>query len=762
MMLHSETFVQLLNTVHQPVLLLSPEGIIMAVNTAFCETFECHIQNVVSQSLYKLHGGAWAQPVLERAIQTVLNRQAFLKGISVVVHIPPTREYMLRANLSRLHEAENGAATVVVALEDMSAQKKSYETLRALYKSLTDYQRTVDSIAIVSRTDEHGLIIDVNSNFCTISGYSRQELLNNTHRLVNSGLHPHRLFVDMWRIISSGKIWRGELCNRTKSGALYWVDTIITPIFNDDGKIVQYLSLRMLITEKKEAEVELQRAIERADSANQAKSEFLANMSHEIRTPMNAILGFADLLQAQIEDEKPRSYLQTIINSGRTLLSLINDILDLSKIEAGKLELRIEPTDVAELIESVVEMFSERAAQKHLILESVIQPLVSTTLLVDEIRIRQILFNLIGNAIKFTHQGFVRITVFLKPVYSGSNAYTLHFAVADSGIGIHPDDVERIFDPFVQQDSRGTRLYGGTGLGLSIVKRLVQMMNGTITLKSTQGEGSEFSVSLPCTAIDQTSLIDDIVPGQDQDSHTVLFFHPLVLVVDDVDNNRWLLRSLLEEYGITVIEATNGMEALHLLETQRPALILMDVRMPVMNGYDATRHIKNLPEFRTVPVVAVTASAILPSPDDYTMPVLFDGYIRKPFSRRQLLAELQRFLPSTAENLPAQSMSVKVTLSNPLTALQSLSATHRTMLKEEFSPALCQRLHYLQTTQIIDEVETFARSLVEIGRKHSFEPLQMLGAVLEGQAQRLELQAMQRTITEIQQLAENLQTLPNE
>jgi PAS domain S-box-containing protein len=383
-----------------------------------------------------------------------------------------------------------------------------------------------------------------------------------------------------------------------------------------------------------------------AEEANKAKSEFLANMSHEIRTPMNAILGFSEILHNTITDEKSKKYLATILNSGRTLLSLINDILDLSKIEAGQMEISEEPMRIKLVLNEIAQIFQARSAEKNLTININIDDNFPEVIMVDDVRLRQILFNLVGNAIKFTHSGGVELNAKSTPSPISDKLVDVEIAVADTGIGIDPALHENIFKSFYQIESDNTRKYGGTGLGLSITQKLVQIMGGTIIVDSQPEAGSTFTILLRSIEISsyepQKKTIFDWKAGD------IIFDKATLLIVDDVDFNRELVKSFLSESGFTIIEAVNGKMAIDMVKIHQPDVVLMDLRMPEMNGYEATEILSNLPETKHVPIVAFTASSM--KHDEDLIRRLFKDYLRKPIGRDELINCLMQFIPHKKQN----------------------------------------------------------------------------------------------------------------
>jgi signal transduction histidine kinase/ActR/RegA family two-component response regulator len=383
-------------------------------------------------------------------------------------------------------------------------------------------------------------------------------------------------------------------------------------------------------------------AREKAEDADRAKSDFLAMMSHEIRTPMNSILGFGELLHDLVDTPQEKHFAKAILTSGNSLLSLINDILDLSKIEAGKLDLNPESVLIDQFAENLQTLFSFRAAEKGLHYEFVIDPKTPPRLTFDALRLRQILVNLVGNAIKFTREGSVTVSLRADPV-AGADTVMLHIDVTDSGIGIPEDRIAEIFRPFYQIDSRQGRQFQGTGLGLSISRRLIEAMEGTLSVESELGKGSVFRVTLPTRMSRRT----DEILAADKASGPIDFnlLRPAkILVADDVPLNRDLIRNYLAGSHHQIIEAENGEQAVSLCIKHHPDIVLMDIRMPALDGREALAKLRSMEDTRHIPLIAVTASSLLNSQEE--LKSMFDGYADKPLNRGALYQQLARFIPA--------------------------------------------------------------------------------------------------------------------
>ena len=744
-------------------------------------------------------------------------------------------------------------ATTRLALQDAQASMEQ----------LVVQKFALDQHAIVATTNVEGAITYVNDKFCEISGYARLELLGQDHRIVNSGVHPRGFFKAMYAAVARGSVWRGEVCNRSKAGELYWVQTTIVPVIGTNGKPREYIAIRSDITERKlyEQELrlhrehlsqlvdegtreltarerqlkvivdnipglvsywdkdlvnrfanpvymdwfgilpdtmvgrhlrdvfgpsryqvslprvkaalrgeaqhfetrypyrgnvedmrfgqvhyipdysddavvgffviafdidELRRAKEVATQANHSKSEFLANMSHEIRTPMNGVIGMVDILQQTNLTPDQRRMADTIQKSSLALLNVLNDILDISKIEAGKLVVESIPTVLREVVESVAQLLENSATAKQVALSVRVAPEVPQQFLSDPMRLRQVLLNLLGNAIKFTHSAPDRpgqVSLRVEPHRLPGGEAVVRLIVTDNGIGIGPQQIDAVFQPFSQADESMARRYGGTGLGLSICRRLVELMQGRILLTSTLGEGSEFVVELPLRLVQADepsqvtgwkavgSSVDMAYATVKPMGDTAPTRGNVILVVEDNETNRVVLQEQLRLIGYPSKVAEDGLVALEMLAKNQYALLLTDCHMPRMDGFELTQTIRRFEgEGPRMPVIAITANA-MQGEAQRCLANGMDDFLLKPVRIGELAKTLAKWL------MPPQGLGQEVEMvatlgTAPSTAALKVwdSATLGIMVTED--PGVQRRLLEKFLANSTDLVQTMEDALV--------------------------------------------------
>ena len=518
-------------------------------------------------------------------------------------------------------------------------------------KALAEFKDALDAHCIVAITDTRGKITYANDKFCAISKYSREELIGQSHRIVNSNYHSKAFMEELWQTISNGKIWQNIIKNKTKDGSFYWLDTTIVPFIGVDGKPTQYISIRSDITTSMQAQEtlhdahqELRQANAELDKSARLKDEFLANMSHELRTPLNAILGLSESLLEEVHSPlSPRQHksITTISNSGEHLLSLINDILDLSKIEAGMLELNLQKVQLKEFCESCLIFVRTQALKKNLQVGFQMEQ-ESRSVLVDPMRLKQILVNLLTNAVKFTPQG-KRIGLIVKFPKEDSS---VEFHVWDKGIGISPDDRDKLFKPFSQVDSGLNRSQEGTGLGLALVAKLTDLHGGNVKLESETGKGSRFIVTLPLhlsaasnPPLESTAL--EINKPRMVDSPPSRTFK--ILLAEDNETNIETIGGYLTEHGFEMSYAKNGVMAVEMAAELQPDLILMDIQMPLMDGITALKFIRKNVVLQTIPIIALTALAMFGDRERCIAAGATD-YLSKPVVLKSLLGLIRQLI----------------------------------------------------------------------------------------------------------------------
>lgn len=496
-----------------------------------------------------------------------------------------------------------------------------------------------DSVII---TDSRRQIIWTNDAFHKITGYSEAESVGNTpSELLNGPDTSEETVAEIGRALGEGQPYRTEILNCCKSGREIWMDANLVPILSEDGAVEMVISIERDITDLKLHEEQMARAMKAAEHGERAKSEFLANMSHEIRTPMNGIIGLSDLLSECDLDDEARSYAATIQASAQSLLAIINDILDFSKLDANQMIIDPVEYDLRGCINDCLRLFEKQAADKGLFLDVVEDAVLPTRVVGDDGRLRQVLVNLIGNALKFTHSGGITI----KPsVTTEDGRLRLRLEVSDTGIGIPQDRLDHIFDKFSQADSKTTREYGGTGLGLAISRLLARRMGGDITVRSCEEKGSTFVAT----------MMLDAPSGDVQEAHAAVLDPGVittglnVLVAEDNKTNRFLIRKYLKDLDIILRFAENGQEAVDLARDIAPDVVFMDMSMPVMDGLEATRHIRK--EQRAQPrIIALTANAFA-SDKAACLEAGMDDFLAKPVRKTDLIAKLMQFQPPVVSN----------------------------------------------------------------------------------------------------------------
>lgn len=539
------------------------------------------------------------------------------------------------------YPVSEGAREAVIILRDVTPQKKAEEQTAHLAAIVTS-----SNDAIISKSI-NGTISVWNKSAEKIFAYSSEEVIGkNISILIPQGLEDEEESL-MEKVKNGEVIEQHETKRKRKDGKLINVSFSVSPIRDTGGKITGISEIVREITEQKRFEQELieaKRNAERekklAEQAMDAKQQFLSNMSHEIRTPLNAIIGFTKVVLKTNLDEKQKEYLNAIKVSGDALIVLINDILDLAKVEAGKMTFEEIPFKLKDSISSMLHLFETKLVKKKIDLVKHYDSSIPEVLLGDPIRLHQIILNLVSNAIKFTSQGKITFSVKLK--HETTNAATLEFIIEDTGIGIAEDKLDSIFNNFQQASQGTTRLYGGTGLGLAIVKQLVLAQEGSLQVKSKVNEGSVFSFSLSFKKTEQKveNKVEPQIKIEEKSEHV------RILVAEDVTLNQLLIKTLLKEFGFEAVIAGNGKIAIEKLESQNFDLILMDLQMPEMNGYEATKHIRETLKSQ-IPIIALTADVTTADVEkcrSYGM----NDYVSKPIDDKLLYTKILKYVDKAA------------------------------------------------------------------------------------------------------------------
>jgi PAS domain S-box-containing protein len=557
--------------------------------------------------------------------------------------------------------------------------------------------------------DNEEIIQFVNQSFSLMSGYDIEELI---------GKNPSDIFVfgESFETMNQKKELRKkgvsdvyQIPINNKRGELKWWAISGAPNYDDQGKLVGSVGIHLDITEQKQLEIELNQQKVKAEEASKAKEVFLANMSHEIRTPLNAIIGFLRELGKQELTDLQKKYIDNSTIASRHLLAILNNILDISKIEAGEMELENEDFNFEESIDKVIKILQPLAKQKGLRLTAIIDKNISPVFKADSLRIEQILFNLVGNSLKFTNKG--RIDLKCEVVTDHANFQKILIKVIDTGIGMDQKYIETIFKKFSQEDKAVTRKFGGTGLGMAITKELVSLMHGDIQIESEKGIGTTFFITLP---------IDKGNPKKVKENNKELNVNISglsILLVEDNKMNRMVIQNSMQYFNCSVTEAENGIEALELLKHKSFDIILMDIQMPEMDGIEATKIIRN--EFKlNIPIIALTANAFK-SEIENCKKAGMDDYVTKPFDEFLLIETIAKL----TVNRPKNNFLFKTTDSNPniynLSILKKLSRGN-----EDFVDKMIV-IFVEQTSQILIDLDVALQEndFIQIGRLiHKIKP----------------------------------------
>lgn len=622
----------------------------------------------------------------------------------------------------------------IVLVTDVTELKQAEFSLKAAERKLNEILESMPEGLV--EVNLSGEIVYANKGAGKILGINREEIsgeyFNSTNwKQIDLNYEPYPLenlpiAIAMKEKKEVGPIEHGvvDSFDNTK-----WLSVHALPLVDKDNNLTGAIASFRDITERHEFQNRLIKAKEEADIANKAKSDFLANMSHEIRTPMNSILGFAEILNRKIKEEDLKEYAFSIMTSGKILLKLINDVLDLSKIEAGKYELNNSPVNLKRIFDEKKILFSQKLERKGLDFYIDIDKSMPEWLVLDETRLRQVLLNLIGNAVKFTDGGYIKLSAKVLEWDEAENTINLSLTIEDTGIGIPKDEQELIFEAFTQRLGQNNNEYGGTGLGLTIARKLTEMMNGRIIIESEISKGTRFTILLPDIEIFSENNfygIEDKDYNEIYNLYNIKFSPAKILLVDDIGENRQIVKKYLEDFPeLSIIEAVNGKIAVDRAKEFKPDLILMDIKMPVMNGVEAIHILKSMEGTKNIPIIALTASAFEQSKKEIRS--ICNGYLQKPVSSKNLIEKLLEFIEHTN--------SAKVEEEEFIDDFEPIDTIRLQSLSDIIQSKILQRIEDISSVIDINEIMIFSQEINTLGTEYGFKPFVIWSKKLEKSAQ---------------------------
>jgi PAS domain S-box-containing protein len=586
--------------------LLTSTGQILNTNKTLSKITGSKAENYIGRYIWE--GREWIEKDFKIKLKNYVSKAAQGEIINLETVIKDKENKTRNIDFSLIPvKNEIGEVTYIIPEGiDITLRRQAENQLAKLALAV---QKTINGVII---TDRFGFIEWVNQGFTRITGYSLEECLNKKPGSFLQGEKTDKTVVAKIRnAVKSKQGIKTSLLNYKKNGEEFWIEIDIQPVFDENNQLVNFISIENDITERYEMTKELQKAKDEAEKANEAKGEFLANMSHEIRTPMNAIIGMTRLLKQTVTSSRQNDFLNKIELSGNTLLKLIEDILDFSKIEAGKLEIEKIMFCPQKVLADAASLLDVKAKEKGLLFNLIIDPDVPSNIYGDPFRLSQIFLNLVSNAVKFTEKG--KIKIFVNLISKKDHTARLGFAVQDTGIGMDQDSLKKLFNPFTQADMSTTRKYGGTGLGLAISDKLVKIMGSSgITVKSEIGKGSIFEFILEFEYEEKSALLTKKTKLPPEKMSLNLLKGKKILIAEDNDLNIEVAELLLKSAGIITDIARNGFEAFEKIKNEKYDAVLMDIQMPVLDGYSSAEKIRHEldNEKKDIPIIAMTAHAM--------------------------------------------------------------------------------------------------------------------------------------------------------
>lgn len=711
------------------VIFTRPCGAIFYANDGFLKLTGYSMEEIVGKTPIELcKGDMTDKAVLRNMVDAFMEAKTF--NIEVIHYRKNGAAFWGRVKGQPVLDSNGVILHYFAVIEDITDKKNADELLR---KNEEKYRGIISNMNLgLLEVDLDGIIQFANQSFCDLSGYRYKELI---------GRNAARLFMkwdDQASVESKNQMrLKGisdayEMEITTRKGERRWWLISGAPQYNDQGEIVGSIGIHLDITGQKKMQLELIDARRLAEGSAQSKEAFLANMSHEIRTPMNAILGMGRQLKKTSLDAKQQSFLDTINAAGENLLVIINDILDVSKIEAGKLIIEQIGFSINDLLSKIARVIIHKVEEKGLQFSVMVEEGIPAVLIGDPYRLNQVILNLVSNSVKFTERGMVVIRCYPGEGPDGSK--TVCIEVKDTGIGMDEAFQQRLFQKFQQEDISVARKYGGTGLGMNISKQLVELMGGSITVSSTKGEGTAVTICIPLLP----GLSTDLPVKKETAVDPGILRQKKILLVEDNEMNRMVATAVLNNYGACVSEVVDGWEAVKAVKENHYDLILMDVQMPVMDGYEATRQIRQ-EGFHHLPVLALTANAIK-GEYEKCMQAGMNGYVSKPFEEEELIKTVAGMLGTEVTTVPVPEKQVPGEALYSIEKLQQIS-----MDNEEFIPKMLQLF--------LDEVPAAVQSIRQAYTGHDLKKVQAVAHRIKPALDNLCIGSLKQEIRDLEQMA---------
>lgn len=632
---------------------------------------------------------------------------------------------------SRVHikEISHPLGLLLYQFTDITEIKKIEKEIQSSEEEIrTIFENTNISIAIVTKDL---LLKSFNSAFSHMVKYESEELINTS---IFKLTHPEDIPVEktLGEKLINGEMHVNNFDRRfiRKDGSIIWVNINFSASRNFKGEIKYFIAFVQDITERKKQQEELQQAKIAAESANTSKSMFLAGISHELRTPMNSIIGFTEILNSEIENSVHKGYLYSIKSSSRSLLYLINNLIDISSLELGNIEIRTEPVNLTSLFHEINRFALEHISSKNLKYSEKIPENFPEYVLTDEFRLKQILISLIDNAIKYTNHGNIKLNVSTR--WKKSNKFYLVIQIIDTGIGIDNSQIASIFKYFNKLDSSDSKKYYGVGIGLSFSKRLLEMMNGRISVKSKLGEGTTVRAIVPCKLV---SLYEKSFNIGIEGISPIQFESGKILIVDDSVDIRTKIKLMLKNSNLSIREAEDGHSAMNKALEFKPDLILLDLRMPLMSGFETLKILKKHKDLKNVPVIGLSGSRS--EIEQNLSDIKFDGFVLKPIQPFHLLSTLMHFFKRVEQDFTPKFAQVKQASDVTKTDIE-IKNTILQIIRSDYLPIweiACK-------TPSFDDVEVFAKKIIQLGKDLNFIQIIEFGDTLYQYANDMEISKM--------------------